>query len=205
LIKVMVLTQNLGRWARRSRPVVGVRAVAMQRPNQIVVRTIAMAALAYAMAACSSDLGLNNVTLVPKPETLLRKPDWATFSGGKNDFALRAVTAADLVGAEGQCRSGPEQAAADPTAAGAAPSVAGGIALQMTECDVVRRAGPVEKIDFGSDDRGERAVTLTYLRGPWPGVYRFAGGRLVSIERAPAPPPAPAKPQKAPAKKPAGT
>ena len=45
-----------------------------------------MMALGSAVAACSSDLGLNNVTLVPKPETLLRKPDWATFSGGKSDF-----------------------------------------------------------------------------------------------------------------------
>jgi hypothetical protein len=205
LIKVVVLTQNLGHLTRRSKSVVRVGAVAMQRLNQIVLRMIAMAALASAIAACSSDLGLNNVTLVPKPETLLRKPDWATFSGGKSDFALRPVTAADLVNAAGQCTSESEQAAADPTAAGAAPLVAGGIALQMTECDVVRRAGPVEKIDFGSDDRGERIVTLTYLRGPWPGIYRFAGGRLVSIERAPGPPPAPAKQQKAPAKKPAGT
>jgi hypothetical protein len=71
----------------------------MQRLNQIVLRMIAMAVLACAMAACSSDLSLNNVTLVPKPETLLRKPDWATFSGGKSDFALRPVTAADLVDA----------------------------------------------------------------------------------------------------------
>jgi len=203
LIKVMMLTQNLACWARRSRPVAGVRAVAMQRVNQIVLRTIAMATLACAMAACSSDLGLNGVTLVPKPETLLRKPDWTTFSGGRNDFELRPVTAADLVGAEGQCNSRGGEAAADSTATGAA--VAGGIALQMTECDVVRRAGPVEKIDIGSDERGERAVTLTYLRGPWPGVYRFAGGRLVSIERAPGPPPAPAKPQKGTAKKPTGT
>jgi hypothetical protein len=174
----------------------------MQRLNQIVLRMIAMATLACAMAACSSDLSLSGVTLVPKPETLLRKPDWATFSGGKND-ELRPVTAADLVSAEGQCDSGAGQAAADPTAAGG--SVAGGIALQMTECDVVRRAGPVEKIDVGSDQRGERAVTLTYLRGPWPGIYRFTGGRLVSIERAPGPPPAPAKAPKASTKKPAGT
>jgi hypothetical protein len=177
----------------------------MQRLNQIVLRMIAMAVLACAMAACSSDLSLNNVTLVPKPETLLRKPDWATFSGGKSDFALRPVTAADLVDAAGQCASDGGQGAADAAAAGPAPVVAGGIALQMTECDVVRRAGPVEKIDVGSDDRGERAVTLTYLRGPWPGVYRFAGGRLVSVERAPGPPPAPAKSQKPTAKKPAGT
>jgi hypothetical protein len=168
----------------------------MQRLNQIVLRMIAMATLACAMAACSSDLSLSGVTLVPKPETLLRKPDWATFSGGKND-ELRPVTAADLVSSEGQCDGAAGQAAAEP--------VAGGIALQMTECDVVRRAGPVEKIDIGSDERGERAVTLTYLRGPWPGIYRFTGGRLVSIERAPGPPPAPAKAPKASTKKPAGT
>jgi hypothetical protein len=50
-------------------------------------------------------------------------------------------------------------------------------------------------------------VVLTYLRGAWPGVYRFASGRLVAIERAPAPAPGPEKPQKAApkAKKPAGT
>jgi hypothetical protein len=169
----------------------------MQRLNQIVLRMIAMATLACAMAACSSDLSLTGVTLVPKPETLLRKPDWATFSGGKSD-ELRPVTAADLLSREGQCDGGGGQAAADSTAAG-------GIALQMTECDVVRRAGPVERIDIGSDERGERAVTLTYLRGPWPGIYRFTGGRLVSIERAPGPPPAPAKAPKASTKKPAGT
>ena len=39
-----------------------------------------------------------------RPDTpLLRKPDWATFSGGKNDFVLRPVTAGDLVNAAGQC------------------------------------------------------------------------------------------------------
>ena len=173
----------------------------MQRLNQIGLRMIAVAVFCSALAACSSNLSLNNLTLVPKPETLLRKPDWATFSGGKDGFALRPVTAADLVNAAGQCAEGEQ--AGDSTAAGAL--VAGGIALQMTECDVVRRAGAVDKIDFASDNRGERIVTLTYLRGPWPGIYRFAGGRLVSIERAPAPPLAPAKPQKAPAKKPAGT
>jgi hypothetical protein len=176
----------------------------MQTLNQIGLRMIAVAVFCSALAACSSDLGLNNLTLVPKPETLLRKPDWATFSGGKNEFTLRPVTAADLVNGAGQCAGEGEQAGSDSTTAGAAP-VAGGIALQMTECDVVRRAGAVDKIDFGSDDRGERIVTLTYLRGPWPGIYRFTGGRLVAIERAPVPPPPPAKSQKAPAKKPAGT
>src|SRR5262249_31161275 len=129
--------------------------------------------------------------------------DWATFSGGKNEFALRPVTAADLVGAEGQCNSAAGEAAADPAAAGAL--VGGGIALQMTECDVVRRAGPVEKIDIGADERGERAVTLRYARGSGPGVYGSGGGPWVSIGRAAGPPPARAKPKKGPPKKPAGT
>ena len=183
----------------------------MQRVNRIALRIVVLAALASAIGACSSDLSLSNVTLVPKPETLMRKPDWATFSGGKNDFELRPITAADLVGPEGQCgaaAAGQAAGFADPTAAGgapqAAPPVAGGIALQMTECDVVQRAGPAEKIDFGANDRGERTVVLTYTRGPWPGVYNFAGGRLASVERAPDPPPAPAKPPKAAPKKPAG-
>jgi hypothetical protein len=54
--------------------------------------------------------------------------------------------------------------------------------------------------------RGERSLTLTCFRGPWPGIYRFASGRLVSIERAPLAA-APEKPQKSmnSAKKPAGT
>jgi hypothetical protein len=164
---------------------------------------IAVVVLASAIGACSSDLGLNNVTLVPKPETLLRKPDWATFSGGKNEFELRPVTAADLVDSQGQCASRPEQQAAAAEGTNPPAPALGGVALQMTECEVVRRAGPVEKVDF--EEGSERVVVLTYLRGPAPGIYRFRGGRLASIERAPAPPSPPAKPQKATPKKPAGT
>jgi hypothetical protein len=162
---------------------------------------IAIAALAGAVAACSTDLSLSNVT---KPDTA-RKPDWASYSGGRGDFELRPITATDLVGPEGQCSAAAQaRGFAEPAAAPAQPT--GGISLQMTECDVVRRAGPVDKVDFGVNARGERAVVLTYVQGAWPGIYNFAGGRLVSIERAPAPPPppAPAKSQKG-AKKPAGT
>jgi hypothetical protein len=55
----------------------------------------------------------------------------------------------------------------------------------MTECQVVRLAGPVEKFELGSDSRDQRLLVLTYLQGPHPGIYRFSGGRLVVIERAP--------------------
>jgi hypothetical protein len=180
----------------------------MQRANRIVLHALAMVALVQALGACSSDLSLNNLTLAPKPETLMRKPDWATFTAGKNDLALRSVTAADLVNQDGQCPAASEQAgsSADSTAGGGVASAVGGIALQMTECEVVRRAGPLEKVEFGANERGERTAVLTYPKGPSPGVYRFVAGRLVSIDRAPAPPPAPAaKSQKPAAKKPAGT
>jgi hypothetical protein len=183
--------------------VVKVEGLAMQRLKGIPLH-MTVAALALAVAGCSSDLSLNNLTLVPKPETMMRKPDWAAISPGKTDFSLRPVTPADLVNADGVCAAATEQAAGFAEAAGSGPG-AGGIALQMTECDVVRRAGAVEKIDVSADERGDRAVVLTYLRGPSAGVYRFVGGRLVSIERAPGPPPAPAKAQKAAPKKPAGT
>lgn len=192
-------------WLTAKPEVVEVEDLAMQRLKGVPLH-MTVAALALAVAGCSSDLSLNNLTLVPKPETMMRKPDWAAISPGKTDFSLRPVTPADLVNADGVCAAATEQAAgfADSSSAGSGPG-AGGIALQMTECDVVRRAGAVEKIDVSADDRGERAVVLTYLRGPSAGVYRFVGGRLVSIERAPGPPPAPAKAQKAAPKKPAGT
>jgi hypothetical protein len=205
LIKIMVLTQNPVRRARRARSR-EFGALAMQRSNRMVLRALAMAALVQALAACSSDLSLNNLTLVPKPETLMRKPDWATFSAGKNDFSLRPLTSADFVNQDGQCAAAAEQARGSADSAGAeGAGPTGGIGLRMTECEVVRRAGPVEKIDISADERGERTVVLSYLRGPAAGVYRFVGGRLVSIERAPGPPPAPAKSQKSTAKKPAGT
>ena len=126
-------------------------------------------------------------------ETLTRKPDWATFSGGKNEFELRPVTAADLVSSEGQCDGGAGQAAAEP--------VAGGIALQMTECDVVKRAGAPEKMELGTNELSERKLTLTYVHGTRPGIYGFVAGRLVTIERAPEPP-APSKPTKSAKPKP---
>lgn len=84
----------------------------------------------------------------------------------------------------------------------AAPVVMGGIALGMTECDVVRRAGLPGNINIGAGDKGERKVVLTYLAGTWPGIYTFDAGRLKVVDRAPVPetPVKPAKKQKQKAK-----
>jgi len=83
------------------------------------------------------------------------------------------------------------------------PQVVGGIALSMTECQVAQRAGLAGNVAINAGDRGERRVTLTYLSGPWPGIYRFSDGRLKVVERGPTPPEPPkAPPKKKPAKKP---
>lgn len=79
------------------------------------------------------------------------------------------------------------------------PQVTGGIGLGMTECQVVQRAGSPSSVSITAEAKGERKVVLTYLGGPWPGIYSFTGGRLNVVDRAPEPPkPAKATPKKKP-------
>jgi hypothetical protein len=85
-----------------------------------------------------------------------------------------------------------------------APQIMGGIALGMSECDVVRRAGTPGNVNISAGDKGERKVVLTYLAGTWPGIYTFDAGRLKVVDRAPVPPPSTKPPaKKKNAKKPA--
>jgi hypothetical protein len=157
----------------------------VRRPEQMLLRFIAAAVLAPWVAACSSDIGSFNV--VPK----LGSFESLNLGSGVPTAELRPVTAQDLVDPQGQCAGAGTDAAAS----------RGGIALQMTECEVVRRAGTPENVELSTTDRGERAVTLTYAGGPRPGIYRFAGGRLYAIERGQEQAPEPPKTKKPPAAK----
>jgi hypothetical protein len=69
-----------------------------------------------------------------------------------------------------------------------------GVALSMTECQVLQLAGYTDRVEIGADARGRRSVTLTYGSGERPGIYRFTDGRLTSMERIEGLP-APKKPQ----------
>jgi hypothetical protein len=188
------------RWAADFDSVDSGRISGMQRGVTTFARAMILAAMVPLVGACSSDGGIGNVNVVPKPSDLVR-PDWMSFSGHREEFSLRPPGPEDLVGPEGQCAGLAQSQVEDQSGETAQmPAVQGGVALQMTECDVVRRAGAPERVELGANERGERAVVLTYARGPRPGVYRFAAGRLYSIERGPEPP-APARQQKAAAKK----
>jgi len=103
---------------------------------------------------------------------------------------VRRLGPAALVGPDGNCS----------VATGQSEFAGSGIALQMSECDVVQRAGPPQNIDISATRSGERSVTMRY-GGERAGLYRFVSGRLVSIEGAgePATPERPAK--KKPARK----
>ena len=89
---------------------------------------------------------------------------------------------------------GTEPAPVSATPADNEPAALGGIALGMTECQTVRRAGTPANVDVSAGNQGQRRVVLTYLSGPWPGIYHFSDGRLKEIDAAPLPP-APAKPE----------
>jgi hypothetical protein len=75
----------------------------------------------------------------------------------------------------------------------------GGIALGMTECQAVHRAGQPSNVAISASNSGARKVVLTYQTGTWPGIYTFDSGRLKTVERVPGQ----EKPKAAAKKKPA--
>ncbi len=177
------------------------------------------AGLAFAVSGCAIDADTFALPEFKKPE--FNRPDW-NMSKQADAFA-RPITAGDLIGPDGRCAgeavpagaetpqalnftAGPE--APRPQRPGSMPAgpsapaqpAARGVGLGMSECEVVFAIGHTDRIEVGNNG-GQRTTVLTYLQGPRPGIYRFSGGRLVSIERGPEPP-APARPEKKTVKKP---
>jgi len=105
----------------------------------------------------------------------------------------RSVDANDLVSPNGAC---PPPPTATPASTGpgvmpngapadaAAPSLLGTpIALGMTECQVVYRAGAPSAVQIGTNPSGDRTARVTYNSGPRPGIYHFERGRLMDMDR----------------------
>jgi len=196
-------------------------SVKLSDRNLIVL--LGAVALAVALGGCASPTNEPAATAATKKNDLFATPDWVRGSTTtKKMLTDRTITPDDLIGADGSCAATrvampepppqplPETDGTNPPSEPASltpdstqpqpwqgPTVMGGIALAMTECDVAQRAGFPTNIEIGADPSGERSVTLTYMQGPWPGLYRFRAGRLVSIERVVIPePPKPKKPER---------
>jgi len=110
------------------------------------------------------------------------------------------VAAADLVDAQGNCAGAAQAPGQGSAEASVSASVPRSVGLEMPECEVVRALGAPQGAEVGAEN-GTRTVVLTYRSGDRPGVYRFFGGRLKSIEQGPDAPQAPAA-AKPPTKKP---
>lgn len=139
-----------------------------------LIKTLAACGLAVGVAGCSTDIALFRAD----------SSWWSSSGKSAADQPLSPpVVAADaLLGPQGAC----------PPAAAAAAASGHAVGIGMTECEVVNALGPTGLVDIGTDERGGRAVVLTYPEGARAGVYRFASGRLVSIEQLPQQP----KPQR---------
>jgi hypothetical protein len=162
--------------------------------------------LAAALSGCANtDIFDNNERWFSRSLDVTGKTGGYSFSELQESSRNRPIAAADLVDANGACPPLPAPAAAPapsaangatpiPTAGEAPPTLMGqGIALGMSECDVVYRAGAPSNLELGKNPNTERTLVLTYNSGPRPGIYRFEAGRLMDMDRVevPAPPPAP--------------
>lgn len=164
--------------------------------------TVLLLALGAAGCAGASD-AMNKENWFSKPAHLFETPSFMAPSRTSVQ-ATRAITPDDLVDGSGGCAAaasasvapGPDGAIPE---ASSGPTVVGGVALGMTECEVVQRAGRPERVEIGGD-AGARTAVLTYPVGERAGIYRFAGGRLQSMDRV-AEAARPVKPAKPPAKK----
>jgi hypothetical protein len=134
------------------------------------------------------------------PDDLVTADGRCTAAMAQAPAAAAAANAppanASVGGVSGELGGEPAPATAAMPANLGAPTVVGGIALGMTECQAVQRAGQPGNVSISADPKGERQVVLTYLSGSWPGIYHFSDGRLKEIDRAPAPPEAPKPPPK---------
>jgi hypothetical protein len=169
---------------------------------------MALAAL-LVLSACA---GTEPPQPAGKVSDVFATPSWAQ-TGAQKAAAQRSITQNDLMNPDGSCALSAEAAAATATdgvapasadsalaGQGALPAVQSGVALGMTECQVMERTGSPDTFNIGAEGT-ERITTVTVMRGAWPGLYRFRGGRLVSIERVDVP--APPRTAKSKAKKPA--
>jgi hypothetical protein len=162
-----------------------------------------ISALAIAAALCGCGTSLDSSGWFSKPVDLFGSRGGYTYSQLDEAKKERPITPNDLVDANGACTAfAPPPAAPDAGSgnADAASRLGGGVAIGMSECDVISRVGPPNAVNLSSNPRGDRMAVLTFNSGPRPGIYRFVGGRLAEMDRVEEPPPSAPPAKKKPAK-----
>jgi hypothetical protein len=187
-----------------------------QGDGRVQLRSIYSVATAALISALTL-FGCANPEVFDSNEHWFSRPfDWTGRSSGYTYSELRdasegkrPVSANDLVAANGACAPpavAPLPGAAQPSGTmpplSAAPSLLGeGVALGMTECEVVYRAGAPSSVQLGRNANGDRTAVLTFDGGPRAGIYRFERGRLADMDRVQTAEPAPAPKTKVARKK----
>jgi hypothetical protein len=163
---------------------------------------------ALALGACANVDVENKDAWFSRPFQFVSRGSGYTFSElQESKDRTRPVTANDLVAANGSCPPPPavQQAPAAnqpggvPAATDTSTLLGGGIALGMSECDVVFRAGAPNAVQIGKNPNGDRTAVLTFSSGPRSGVYHFQAGALMEVERTQTAPAAPQTAKKKPA------
>lgn len=159
---------------------------------------LAALGLGLTLAGCANaDVFDTNERWFARPFDVAGRNAGYTFSELQETKTARgSVGANDMVDASGACPAMPAaNAAVAPAPAesqGVTPAPAGSpeqsllggtVALGMSECEVVYRAGAPANVQIGANPNGERSVVLTYNGGPRPGIYRFEAGRLMDMDR----------------------
>ncbi|HEX8827461.1 MAG TPA: hypothetical protein VF778_05050 [Xanthobacteraceae bacterium] len=177
-------------------------------------------AVAVALSGCA-DVDTNKDSWFAKPFQFVSRNGGYSFSElQETKDRTKVIAANDLVDSNGACpaplapaaqpvaAAQPAPAAAPGNAAGAPPAsdpnslLGGGVALGMSECDVVNRAGAPNSVQLGKNPNGDRTAVLTFDAGPRPGIYHFERGALMEVEGVPAPPAPPKVAKKKPANPP---
>lgn len=154
--------------------------------------------MAVALSGCANVDFDSEQAWFSKPFDLFGRKGGYTFSElQETKQRQRPINANDLVNANGTCAPRPAPKVAAPAAGGQAATPAasgdtdrllgGGVALGMSECDVVYRAGPPSSVEIGKNANGDRTAVLTYNGGLRPGIYHFEHGALAAMDRIAAP------------------
>jgi hypothetical protein len=183
--------------------------IAMTTDARVFGRSNSAAAFAVlTIALCLSGCADDTSTIFSKPFNAFGNNLNYTYSSLDEAKQARPVTANDLVDANGACpryvAPAPQSPAAGASSSDAAAPpdqgslLGAGVALGMSECEVVSRLGQPTAVNIGRNPNGLRSVALTFRSGPRPGLYRFADGRLSEMDRVELPPlPQPQKKQTA--------